>query len=210
MSELLVFPIFPLAEVILVPGCLLPLHVFEPRYRAMVADALAGDRLIAMAFPIGGTPGPGEEADRVHPVCGLGRIVSHQPYPDGRSNIVLAGVARMRIVREIETGGPYRKVEAEVLDDVHPDGVDLDARARCILRRLAIRPDAARRELEELDAPGILDALLPRLPIPVREKYELFAMADVAARLDATERAVARIGGPPGAYDLHPGDPRRN
>jgi uncharacterized protein len=99
-------PIFPLPGVVLLPGTLLPLHIFEPRYRAMVADALEGERTIGMAMWA-----PGAEADdaepRIHPVGGAGEIVESERLEDGRYNIVLEGRFRFRVLEE-PPSSPYR------------------------------------------------------------------------------------------------------
>jgi uncharacterized protein len=99
-------PIFPLPGVVLLPGTLLPLHIFEPRYRAMVADALEGERTIGMAMWA-----PGAEADagepRILSVGGAGEIVESERLGDGRYNIVLEGRFRFRILDEAPPA-PYR------------------------------------------------------------------------------------------------------
>src|ERR1700752_3118620 len=91
--------LFPLPNLVLFPSLLQALHIFEPRYRQMTADALAGDRLIAMVLLR-----PGWEADYdgrppVHEVACLGRIAAEQRLPDGRFNLQLRGLSRARIVR---------------------------------------------------------------------------------------------------------------
>ncbi len=98
-------PIFPLPGVVLFPGTLLPLHIFEPRYRAMVADALKGTRLIGMAMIDGSRPL--REPLPVLPLGGAGRIVEQESLDDGRFNIILEGTWRFRIVSE-EPANPYR------------------------------------------------------------------------------------------------------
>jgi Lon protease-like protein len=103
-------PIFPLPGVVLLPGTLLPLHIFEPRYRAMVADALAGDRLIGMAMIRGIESASSPPA--VHAIGGAGEIVESQELEDGRYNIVLEGKFRYRILGE-NRERPYRVARIE-------------------------------------------------------------------------------------------------
>jgi Lon protease-like protein len=105
-------PLFPLPNVVLFPGVALPLHVFEPRYRAMLADCLATHRCIAMALAL-----EGGERPRLARVAGAGRVVHHQPLPDGRSNILLHGVARVAF-EELPFVAPYRRARARVLEEV--------------------------------------------------------------------------------------------
>lgn len=107
--------LFPLADVVLFPGMHLPLHIFEPRYRAMVSAALAGDRLIAMVQPrtlINKIDD--QDVPPLFDIGCLGRIGDVEALEDGRYNIVLEGVARFRITRELEVATPFRQVEAEV------------------------------------------------------------------------------------------------
>ena len=103
---------------VLFPQVMQPLHVFEPRYRQLAADALAGDRYIAMALLK-----PGWEKDyagnpEIYPVACLGRIVAEQQLPDGRYNLLLRGMSRVQIVQEIPHTKLYRKARVDLLVDV--------------------------------------------------------------------------------------------
>ena len=104
--------IFPLPGAILFPGLQLPLHIFEPRYRALVSDALARDRKIAMIQP----QRPVEGAPLYSIGC-VGRIGQVEALDDGRYNIVLEGEARFRLVRELDVTTAFRQIEAELIDD---------------------------------------------------------------------------------------------
>ena len=104
--------IFPLSGAILFPGLQLPLHVFEPRYRALIEDSLARDRMIGMIQP----QRPAEGAPLFDVGC-LGRIGEVEALEDGRFNVVLDGVSRFRVVREMEVDTPFRQVRAELLPD---------------------------------------------------------------------------------------------
>jgi Lon protease-like protein len=109
-------PLFPLPGVVLLPGTLLPLHIFEPRYRAMVADALGGERTIGMAMLKPGWE-EGAEPLPVHPLGGAGEIVEAEELPDGRYNIVLEGRFRYRILEE-SPADPYRVAQVEEVPSV--------------------------------------------------------------------------------------------
>ncbi len=107
--------IFPLPGAVAVsPGLHLPLHIFEPRYSAMVQEVLARDRQIGMIQP---RQLPGEE-DREPPALNdigcVGRIVDVEALDEGRFNLVLEGVARFRVRRELDVTTPFRQVEAEI------------------------------------------------------------------------------------------------
>jgi len=104
--------IFPLSGAILYPGLQLPLHIFEPRYRALVSDALARDRRIGMIQP----QRPVEGAPLFAIGC-LGRIGDVEALDNGRFNIVLQGESRFRILDELDVATPFRQISAELLRD---------------------------------------------------------------------------------------------
>ena len=104
--------IFPLTGAILFPGLQLPLHVFEPRYRALVGSALAKDRRIAMI-----QPQTMAEGARLFSIGCVGRIEDVEALEDGRYNIVLEGEKRFRVLRELDVATPFRQIEAELIDD---------------------------------------------------------------------------------------------
>src|SRR5271156_3855610 len=93
--------LFPLPNVFLFPYVTQPLHIFENRYRQMTADALASDRLIAMALLCPGWENNYDGRPPVHPVVCLGRIVSEERLPDGRYNLQLRGLIRARVMQEV-------------------------------------------------------------------------------------------------------------
>jgi uncharacterized protein len=102
--------IFPLPGAILLPGMQLPLHIFEPRYRALVGDALARDRMIGMIQPTG------QHAEIFGIGC-LGRIGDVEAMEDGRYNIVLEGLWRFTVTRELDVSTPFRQVEAQLWEE---------------------------------------------------------------------------------------------
>jgi len=104
--------IFPLPGVVLYPGLQLPLHIFEPRYRAMVSDALARDRRIGMIQP----QRPVEGSPLFEIGC-LGKIGEVEALEGGRFNIVLTGESRFRVLRELDPATPFRQVEAELIEE---------------------------------------------------------------------------------------------
>ena len=132
-------PVFPLPNVVLFPHVFLPLHIFEMRYRQMVADALEGDRLIGMALLRPGWESDYEGRPPVYPVGCAGLITHHERLPDGRYNIVLRGLEKFRILEE-EVGGRYRVARVHSLHEALPEGDRHEVRA-------------ARRRLEELLVP---------------------------------------------------------
>jgi hypothetical protein len=134
----LAVPIFPLPDVTLFPRTLLPLHIFEARYRAMVADALARDRRICMVRLRPGYEEAYAGKPAVYGVGGLGEIVSCERLATGRFDLVLRGEARVRIVQERPSDTLYRLVVAERIEDVAPaaDVAPLVDRIRASCRAL--------------------------------------------------------------------------
>ena len=126
--------LFPLPNLVLYPHVVQPLHVFEERYREMVADALATDRLIAMAML-----NPGWEPDYdgrppIAPIGCLGKIVAHNKLDDGCYNLLLLGVRRVEIVEELAPLRAFRQATVEIVEDCYSDDTSLDPeRLRCEL-----------------------------------------------------------------------------
>lgn len=112
--------LFPLPQAALFPHSVRALHVYESRYRALVADALAEDRRFALAVLGAGWEADYEGRPNLLPVACLGRIASSAALPDGRYNLMLQGIVRVRIVRELPPARPYREAEVEPLFDVYP------------------------------------------------------------------------------------------
>lgn len=197
--------LFPLPNIVLFPQVMQPLHIFEPRYRQMTAEALAGDRLIALALLL-----PGWEADyadrpAVYPVACLGCIVAEQRLDDGRFNILLRGLWRIRLVEELDSGKLYRCARAELLHDTPVVSSNVNRRLRRLLRR-HVPPwfagqGTALEQVHKLlrsDQPlGCLsDVLAFALPLAVEEKQKLLETLDVAER---TNRLIAHLKNPPPA-----------
>jgi hypothetical protein len=117
MADLL--PIFPLPNVVLFPNVFLPLHIFEPRYRQMVADALQGDRIIGMVLLRPGWQSDYEGRPPVYTVGCAGVITHAERLPDGRSNIVLRGMEKFRLTGE-DGGRAYRVARVDTIDEPSP------------------------------------------------------------------------------------------
>lgn len=199
-----ILPVFPLTGSLLLPGNLLPLNVFEPRYRNMVADAAAGGRHIGMIQPV--VPRQDNwveegEADpdrpEIYSVGCAGRLDRCDPQADGRYLISLTGVCRFRVRRELPLYRGYRRVEAdysEYQNDPQELAVLLDpARLLAALRRFAERHSL------ELDfallgaVPGIslLNGLSVALPFRPAEKQ---ALLEAGNALEREEMLLALMG----------------
>ena len=145
-------PIFPLQDVVLFPHSSRPLHIFEPRYRAMVADALESDQIIGMVLLQPGYEAEVEGRPPIYAVGCAGLITEVEELPDGRYNIVLSGLVKFRVLSE-DQSRPYRLAEVEAL----PEAVDADDRPLLAQRR---------QQLEEAIASMLPGAELPPTELP--------------------------------------------
>jgi Lon protease-like protein len=158
-------PLFPLPNVVLFPNVFLPLHIFEPRYREMVADALSADRLIGMVLLRPGWERDYEGQPPIYPVGCSGVITHAERLPDGRYNIVLRGVERFRLVSE-EGGRGYRRAIVEPLVECPLAGPE----------RAQIR--TCRAKLESLLAPAVERAGAdPKMPAAMSDEDLINALA---------------------------------
>ncbi len=111
-------PLFPLSTVVFFPNTLLPLHIFEPRYKQMVNDVINSEKIIGMALLKPGWESNYYENPEVFDVAGMGRIVSSETFKDGKMNIVLYGLKRVKI-EEILEDSPYRLARVSIVENMH-------------------------------------------------------------------------------------------
>lgn len=181
-----IVPIFPLSGVLLLPRSPLPLHIFEPRYRAMTRDALDGNGYLAMVQPSGQGADPMNPP--VYPVACLGKIIKSEEMDDGRINIVLQGQIRLRIAQELTLKDGYRRVEADYTpfkNDLRPDSEKiererlLDALKGYLERRsLHANWNDAKKASDE----ALVNALSAACPFSPQEKQALLEAATIADR----------------------------
>jgi Lon protease-like protein len=180
-------PMFPLPGVFLFPGTLMPLHIFEPRYRRMIEDSLDGPGRIVMATVLDGHEHDLDGAPPIHPVAGLGEIMRHDRLPDGRFLILLAGLSRV-LVREVPSDAPYRKVEALPLREIEPDAADAFSLRADLLDAIRARTPEPLELPDELALSQLADLLLIRLELKSSELLPLYATTSIA---DRARRALA-------------------
>lgn len=197
----LILPIFPLPDVTFFPNTLLPLHVFEPRYRAMIMDVLARDRRLAVVKL---EPGFDEKSylgkPPVHRVAGAGEIVSWERLPTGRYNILVKGEWRVRIDAERPSDTLYRIVAAQKLEEIAPSS-DVSAaiariRAACgrLLEALDRPRDLLDTALAEGQAPGVIADRIAAAVVPdAALRQELLETLDVARRLERLGAALDQL-----------------
>jgi Lon protease-like protein len=206
--------LFPLPGLVLFPHAVQALHIFEPRYRQMTADALAGDKLIALVLLQSGWEENYDQRPPIHSVASLGRIVADQTLPDGRYNLMLRGIARIRIVEEPSTKKLYRLARVEVLADIVPDDVEELMGLRMALADLIlprVTADSVREQVQalfhgELPLGQVCDVLAFALPLPPEVKQGLLEVTDVPARARLLMEAFqAVVGGPAKSEGAGPG-----
>jgi Lon protease-like protein len=194
-------PVFPLPSVQLFPHALLPLHVFEPRYRDLVRDCLAGDHRMAIALLEPGYQAHYHERPPIRSVCGVGRVVGHDLLPDGRSNIILRGLGRARIIEELPVERSYRRIRVALLADRLARDVDRAGAQRTLLLladQLALRLPSGSETLRRLarsqdELGGLTDVLAAALVTEPETRQELLETVDVAARVDRVTGYLAEM-----------------
>lgn len=163
-----VVPVFPLPNLVMFPSLVQPLHVFEPRYRQMAIDALAGNRMIALALLK-----PGYEANydtkecEIHPIVCVGRITNEEHLGDGRYNFLLRGISRAVVSEEVESDKLYRMAKVELQSSVETNMATED---------LAVAKRELIQEIERL-IPSLSKE--PAFPEVFSQKIELGALCDL-------------------------------
>lgn len=184
-------PIFPLPNLVLPPGTSQVLHIFEPRYRAMLAFALEGCQRIAIALQDLHRAAEPDGTPRLHEVLGLGEIVRHVPRPDGRSFIVVSGIARCRVLGE-ERHRPFRVGHVQHLPSVVSDfqaAYDEALRLTCRLGLATSQKVCALAASDPDRFPErVADKVLGYVPVDVLTRQRIFSLLDVNQRLAALHR----------------------
>jgi Lon protease-like protein len=195
-------PVFPLPKLVLFPGTMLPLHVFEPRYRDLLADCLRAETpLIAVAQLKPGWEREYEGRPAIYDVAGVGRVTEHTHNPDGTYDIVLDAVARVHL-RELAPGATrYRRAEATVLRDrVSNVGVDVDELAALLSLATRISTIVKRAlpgftlQTEAGDAPALMtNRIADQLVLDPAARQDLLETLDVGARVRTLTTHLAQL-----------------
>lgn len=187
MSRTLGVPILPLPGAILFPRAQLPLHIFEPRYRDMVRDAIDGAGRIGMIQP---QRLDDDNQAPLYAVGCLGELVGVEELDDGRFNIVLLGSNRFRLIREAEVDALYRcaEVDIEAFDDGEPDPLssiqraEVEREARRLGDALALAVDW--EAVARLDDEMLVNAIAQVAPFDVGAKQALLEQTTLDGRAD--------------------------
>lgn len=180
--------VFPLPGALLFPGMHLPLHIFEPRYRAMMMDAMARDRRIGMIQPRPGAYAPNEPPPLFEIGC-VGKIAEFEALDDGRYNLILEGVSLFRIIRELDVTTAFRQVEAELLPVVATDdtlslsrrsSLELESRRFADAQGYAVDWEAVTR----LDDEALVNGIAQIAPFDVAAKQALLEAGAIEERAE--------------------------
>lgn len=196
--------VFPLPTLVMFPGVMQPLHLFESRYIEMVEDAIAGDRIISMALLEPGWEPDYDSRPPIAPVMCLGKIASSHRLDDGRYNILLLGLQRVRLVRELPEQRSFRRAEVEII----PDAVSDESQSHRqelqnkLLRRFrcaAARQELDRDQFEQLVAQGLplgalTDIIGYALDLEIELKQELLSESLVDRRAELLIEAMRAAG----------------
>jgi Lon protease-like protein len=198
--------LFPLPNVVLFPHAVLPLHIFEPRYRQMTEDALAGDKLVTMILLHSPTVGNVDTlgSPPIHTVGCVGRILQHERLPDGRFKILLLGRKRVRLTRELPGEKLYRIAEAELLDDVHDDRPEEPRRLELIelfqsafdRQGVEVAPELAALLEDALPLGVLTDIIAHALGLPLPLKQHLLAEVRIGDRAGTLLDILRQLRGP--------------
>jgi uncharacterized protein len=188
--------VFPLPEAVLFPGTAIPLHIFEPRYRTLVRDCLASDRVMALVQL---QPGWVEDAEARPPMQGMacaGTIVAHESLEGGRFNIVLQGLVRVRLVDELPPDKAYREVLAEVVEDSPYQGHSEHLLRQAVLEICQRLPGEAAEGLVQLAAQNrggaLADVLGAALVLEPQRRQQILEERSVPNRL---QLVLGELGG---------------
>jgi uncharacterized protein len=199
-GPVVIVPIFPLPDVTFFPHTLLPLHVFEARYRLLVIDALERDRRLAVVKLRPGYEAAYAGKPAVHPVAGIGDIVSCERLATGRYNILLRGDCRVWLEQELPSDTLYRLVRGRRLADAEPTGDVAPALARIrtacrlLLSALARPADLLDTALAEGQAPGVVADRVAAAVLPdADQRQSLLETLDVDTRVARVAEAVEAL-----------------
>ena len=180
-------PIFPLPNVVLFPNVFLPLHIFEPRYRQMVDDALKGDRIVGMVLLRPDWEGDYEGRPPVYPVGCAGVITHAERLPDGRFNIVLRGMEKFRVTAEDHSRG-YRLAEVESISEPPAENCRAEMRGeRRRLEALLVPQPEGQRPSTSSGRPEFVEGRDPKVPSSMPDEDLVNALAQYL-ELDIVER----------------------
>ena len=198
-------PVFPLPNLVFFPGTVIPLHIFEPRYRQMVQDVLAGDGILALALLKSGWEEQAQGAPDIHPIACAGRLLEVTQLPEERFNIRMAGLGRVRL-DEFESDKPYRQARVSLLAETLPDEKSLETLAArndllgaygLLVSEITGRQSLGLEGAQAAPFHALVNTLCAHLDMPSRIKQELLEVDDIMERglavTDVLRRELQRL-----------------
>lgn len=186
--------IFPLPNVTLFPNVMLPLHIFEPRYRCMAEDTLQGDGYLAMGLLKDGWEDNYESKDcEIHDTVCLGKVIANEQLEDGRHYLMLQGLRRAKLVTELETDLPYRLGRLELVEDFYPQipMIDRERRQEELVEwfgkaypKLGMQAEIVHALGSGMQLGELCDVLAHSLKLPAEDAQRLLNQVDVDQRSD--------------------------
>ncbi len=189
-------PVLPLSRIVLMPGALLPLHVFEPRYRALLAHSLGDDRILAIGTlrPRRGVP---DDVPRpLFATVGVGEVVAHEPLPDGRSHIVIRYLGAARLLEELQTGEMFRMFRAQPTQADHSGAAAALLRLRVLVLQLGAVCEVGIDDADHVvssDGIGLLHSLASRMLDAPRDRRAYLRSGRTTERVAMIEERLAAI-----------------
>lgn len=198
-EELEELPVFPLPRVVFFPGTILPLHLFEPRYRAMIEDCMKnGPKALAVALLKPGFEPEYMGRPKIHTICGAGRIIAHERRSDGTHNIVLRGSCRVSLEELPQGDLPYRRAKATPIWDTGKSSAgSLQTLLSCATQVASL----VRRQhpefelgLDDTKDPGVIaDQIADRFVSDSERRQKILETQNVDARLEHVTNAVGEL-----------------
>jgi len=207
--------IFPLPNVIFFPKTLLPLHIFEPRYRQMVQDTIATKQLIGMFLLEDGWQENYYGNPSIHSIGCAGEMIHVETLPDGKFDIVLRGLYRVRPI-EVVQEFPYRKARVEVLPEILTEGPAKVQRMteNLMSEFMKIEPEGLKLLESDSDFSEVVNHIANELPMELETRFELLKIDDVYLRAESVYELLSKRNS---ALDwtnrfahLRPEDPNQN
>lgn len=194
--------VFPLPNLVMFPHVMQALHIFEPRYRAMLEEAVEEDRLIALGVLAPGWEQEYEGRPTLRSTACLCRVATHQLTPEGTYNTLLLGVRRIRLVRELPPKKLFRVVESEILEEYEPEGAtpdmvaELQQRLLAAFKRAMPKMPSAYEQLDQLLGSQITlgmltDIVAYTIDLDLEWKVRLLGECDVVRRTNLLLEALA-------------------
>lgn len=197
--------LFPLPNLVLFPQVVQPLHIFEPRYCEMLKEAMSGDKLIAMALLEKGWENQFQDDPPIASAVCIGKVISHTPTDDGRHNILLAGMKRACIKRELAGKLSFRQAEVDLLEDYYSPEIN-DARriqteklqslfSKFVPEGLAAQDSFKQLVGNHLPLGVLTDSITYALGLPLAIKQQLLAECNVDVRCRILTRCLEQMTG---------------